>query len=122
METNAPGVYLPTAAGVQQRYTPFIENCHEHAGKIRYTYRPLVGRRWANVPQRNVELDFSQISELTEEPHHETHRPSLIHRTRCLSPGLAGYAGPALPIIGYVGVENCRPDFAPSPAAAIAGI
>jgi thioredoxin reductase (NADPH) len=36
METNVPGVYLAgtVAAGIQQRYTLFIENCHEHAGKI----------------------------------------------------------------------------------------
>lgn len=36
METNVPGVYLAgtVAAGVQQRYTLFIENCHEHAGRI----------------------------------------------------------------------------------------
>lgn len=36
METNVPGLYLAgtVAAGIQQRYTLFIENCHEHAGKI----------------------------------------------------------------------------------------
>jgi thioredoxin reductase (NADPH) len=36
METTVPGLYLAgtVAAGIQQRYTLFIENAHEHAGKI----------------------------------------------------------------------------------------
>jgi thioredoxin reductase (NADPH) len=36
METNAPGLYLAgtVAAGIQQRYTLFIENAHEHVAKI----------------------------------------------------------------------------------------
>jgi thioredoxin reductase (NADPH) len=36
METNVPGLFVAgtAAAGVQQRYSLFIENCHEHAGKI----------------------------------------------------------------------------------------
>ncbi len=36
METNVGGVYLAgtVAAGVQQRYSLFIENSHEHVGKI----------------------------------------------------------------------------------------
>jgi thioredoxin reductase (NADPH) len=36
METNVPGLFVAgtAAAGVQQRYTLFIENCHAHAGKI----------------------------------------------------------------------------------------
>ena len=36
METNVPDLYLAgtVAAGIQQRYTLFIENAHEHAGKI----------------------------------------------------------------------------------------
>jgi thioredoxin reductase (NADPH) len=43
METNVPGVFLAgtVAAGIQQRYTLFIENCHEHCGKIA---RALTGR------------------------------------------------------------------------------
>ena len=63
METNAPGVYLAgtVAAGIQQRYTLFIENCHEHAGKIA---RALTGRwpeRLGDVPARNYHLAFEQI-------------------------------------------------------------
>ncbi len=36
METNVPGLFVAgtVAAGVQQRYSLFIENCHQHAGKI----------------------------------------------------------------------------------------
>lgn len=36
METNVPGLYVAgtVAAGIQQRYVLFIENSHEHAGKI----------------------------------------------------------------------------------------
>ncbi len=36
METNVPGLYLAgtVAAGIQQRYTLFIENTHHHTGKI----------------------------------------------------------------------------------------
>jgi thioredoxin reductase (NADPH) len=36
METNVPGLYVAgtAAAGTQQRYRLFIENCHEHVEKI----------------------------------------------------------------------------------------
>jgi thioredoxin reductase (NADPH) len=63
LETNVPGLYLAgtVAAGVQQRYTLFIENCHEHAGKIT---RALTGH-WpdglGNIPSRNYTLSFEQI-------------------------------------------------------------
>jgi len=35
-ETNVPGLYVAgtAAAGTQKRYQLFIENCHEHVGKI----------------------------------------------------------------------------------------
>jgi thioredoxin reductase (NADPH) len=63
METNVPGLYLAgtVAAGIQQRYTLFIENCHEHAGKIT---RALTGQ-WpdglGSVPTRNYHLAFEHI-------------------------------------------------------------
>lgn len=62
METNVAGVYLAgtVAAGIQQRYTLFIENCHEHAGKIT---RAITGQ-WPvrlGSPHRAVELAFEQI-------------------------------------------------------------
>jgi thioredoxin reductase (NADPH) len=62
METNVPGLHLAgtVAAGIQQRYTLFIENCHEHVAKI---VLALTGR---DVPVggpagRNIELPFAQI-------------------------------------------------------------
>jgi thioredoxin reductase (NADPH) len=63
METNAPGVYLAgtVAAGIQQRYTLFIENCHEHAGKIA---RAITGRwpeQLGDVASRNYHLAFERI-------------------------------------------------------------
>ncbi|MCB9137041.1 MAG: NAD(P)-binding domain-containing protein [Caldilineaceae bacterium] len=64
METNVPGLYLAgtVAAGVQQRYTLFIENCHEHAGKIT---RALTGewpRTLGSIPARNYVLPFEEIA------------------------------------------------------------
>jgi thioredoxin reductase (NADPH) len=63
METNAPGIYLAgtVAAGIQQRYTLFIENSHEHVGKIA---RAITGRwpaQLGDVPARNYHLSFAQI-------------------------------------------------------------
>jgi thioredoxin reductase (NADPH) len=58
METNVAGLYLAgtVAAGVQQHYSLFIENCHEHAGKIT---RALTGE-WpdglGSIPSRNYAL------------------------------------------------------------------
>jgi thioredoxin reductase (NADPH) len=62
METNVPGLFLAgtVAAGIQQRYTLFIENCHEHAARITYA----LTRRSApvgNVSSRTVELAFERI-------------------------------------------------------------
>ena len=61
--TNVPGIYLAgtVAAGIQQRYTLFIENSHEHAGKIA---RAITGRwpaQLGDVPARNYHLAFEQI-------------------------------------------------------------
>ena len=63
METNAPGVYLAgtVAAGVQQRYTLFIENCHEHAGKI---VQAITGRwpeQLGDAAAHNYHLSFERI-------------------------------------------------------------
>jgi thioredoxin reductase (NADPH) len=63
MESNVPRLYLAgtVAAGVQQRYTLFIENCHEHAARIVAAvtgdYLPTVG----DVAARNYELTLDQI-------------------------------------------------------------
>lgn len=63
METNVPGVYLAgtVAAGIQQRYTLFIENCHEHVGKIT---RAITGRwpdKLGDVAARNYHVSFAHI-------------------------------------------------------------
>ena len=52
METNVSGLYLAAtvAAGIQQRYTLFIENCHEPVAKITVA----VTGRWPSVLWRRV--------------------------------------------------------------------
>ncbi len=63
METNVSGLYVAgtVAAGIQQRYVLFIENSHEHAGKIT---RAITGR-WpdmlGDVRSRNYELELDAI-------------------------------------------------------------
>ena len=65
MESNVPGLYLAgtVAAGVQQRFTLFIENTHEHVGKIT---RALTGRwpqQLGTVEGRNVALAFERYED-----------------------------------------------------------
>ena len=48
------------AAGIQQRYTLFIENCHEHAGKITAAITGMAGRTWHSCAARNYDLAFEQ--------------------------------------------------------------
>lgn len=62
METNVPNLYLvgTVAAGIQQRYTIFIENSHEHVSKVAYQLTgkvPPVG----TVTRRNYEMAFEQF-------------------------------------------------------------
>ena len=63
METNVSGIYLAgtVAAGIQQHYTLFIENAHEHVGKIT---RALTGS-WpaslGSIPSRSYHLALEQI-------------------------------------------------------------
>lgn len=63
METNVAGVYLAgtVAAGIQQRYTLFIENCHDHVGKITQAITGQWPKRLGNVASRNYDLRFEQI-------------------------------------------------------------
>jgi len=63
METNVPGLYLAgtAAAGTQKRYTLFIENCHEHVGKI---VQHLTGQwpdRLGTIPARRYDLPLEDI-------------------------------------------------------------
>lgn len=63
METNVPGLYIAgtVAAGIQQRYTLFIENCHEHAGRITKAITGRWPERLGAVATRNYHLAFEQI-------------------------------------------------------------
>lgn len=63
MEANVPGLYLAgtVAAGVQQRYTLFIENCHEHAGKITKAITGHWPAYLGEVAARNYQLSLEQI-------------------------------------------------------------
>jgi thioredoxin reductase (NADPH) len=58
METNVPGLYVAgtAAAGTQQRFRLFIENCHEHVAKI---MAALTGRPYepaATLKDRQYEV------------------------------------------------------------------
>ncbi len=63
METNVAGLYLAgtVAAGTQKRYKLFIENCHEHVGKI---IQHLTGE-WpeplGTIPARRYVLPLEDI-------------------------------------------------------------
>ncbi len=63
METNVPGLYLAgtVAAGIQQRYTLFIENCHEHAGKITAAITGTWPAALGTVAPRNYHLAFERF-------------------------------------------------------------
>ena len=63
METNVPGLYLAgtVAAGIQQRYTLFIENCHVHAGRITQAITGRWPDKLAAVPARAYELPIEKI-------------------------------------------------------------
>lgn len=63
METNVPGLYLAgtVAAGIQQRYTLFIENCHEHVGKIVAALTGQWPRQLGSIPGHNYEQPLERI-------------------------------------------------------------
>lgn len=63
MESNVAGLYLAgtVAAGIQQRYTLFIENCHEHAGRITAALTGSWPERLGGPTSRNVQLAFERI-------------------------------------------------------------
>jgi thioredoxin reductase (NADPH) len=63
METNVPGLYLAgtAAAGNEQRYRLFIENCHEHVEKIVYS---ITGRHvecLGTIPARRYHLPLTDF-------------------------------------------------------------
>jgi len=63
MESNVPGLYLcgTVAAGVQQRYRLFIENTHEHAGKITAAITGQWPAALGTVRPRNYHLPLEKI-------------------------------------------------------------
>ncbi len=63
MESNVAGLYLAgtVAAGIQQRYTLFIENCHEHAGKITRAITGTWPRTLGDVAARSYQLAFEHF-------------------------------------------------------------
>jgi thioredoxin reductase (NADPH) len=63
METNVPGLFVAgvAAAGSQSKYSLFIENSHEHVGKIA---RALTGKwpeKLGTVPERQYVVDIEKI-------------------------------------------------------------
>ena len=63
METDVPGIYVAgtAVAGTQLRYRLFIENSHEHVGRIA---KALTGRwpeRLGTIAARSYDLPLSQI-------------------------------------------------------------
>lgn len=63
METNMPGLYVAgtAAAGSQKRYTLFIENCHDHVGKIVESISGYWPEELGSVPSRRYSLPFEDI-------------------------------------------------------------
>ena len=63
METNVPGLYLAgtVAAGQQNRYTLFIENSHQHVGKIVQAITGVWPEQLGTVASRNYTLPYDVI-------------------------------------------------------------
>lgn len=63
MESNVPGLYLAgtVAAGIQQRYTLFIENCHEHTTRIAAAISGQAPAAGGDIAARNYALTLDQI-------------------------------------------------------------
>ncbi|NTW01540.1 MAG: NAD(P)-binding domain-containing protein [Oscillochloris sp.] len=63
METNVPDLFVAgtVAAGIQQRYSLFIENCHEHAGKIAQAITGQWPTSLGDAPGRSYKLAFKHF-------------------------------------------------------------
>lgn len=63
METNVPGIYVAgtSAAGTQTRYRLFIENTHEHVGKILQALTGKWPERLGTIPARRYDLPLEDI-------------------------------------------------------------
>lgn len=60
METNIPGLYVAgtATAGIQSRYTVFIENSHQHVGRIVQSITGSWPEKLGTVPERTYDLSF----------------------------------------------------------------
>lgn len=65
METDVAGVFLcgTVAAGVQQRYKLFIENSHDHIGKIVQALTGSWPKQLGTIASRNYHLDFEKYQD-----------------------------------------------------------
>jgi thioredoxin reductase (NADPH) len=63
MQTNMPGLYVAgtAAAGSQKRYTLFIENCHDHVGKIVASICGYWPDELGTIPSRRYNLPFEDF-------------------------------------------------------------
>jgi thioredoxin reductase (NADPH) len=63
METNVTGIFLAgtVAAGTQSHYRLFIENCHDHVGKIVHTITGKYPDKVGTIPERQYELAFKDF-------------------------------------------------------------
>jgi len=63
METNVPGIYVAgtSAAGTQSAYRLFIENTHEHVGKIVQALTGKWPERLGTIPARRYNLPLKDI-------------------------------------------------------------
>jgi thioredoxin reductase (NADPH) len=62
METNVPGLFVigTAAAGTQKAYRLFIENCHEHVGKVHQVLTGEWPEQLGTIPERQYEPPFEQ--------------------------------------------------------------
>ncbi len=62
METNVPGLFVigTAAAGTQKAYRLFIENCHEHVGKVHQALTGEWPEKLGTIPERQYEPPFEQ--------------------------------------------------------------
>lgn len=63
METNVPGIYIcgTSAAGTQTKYRLFVENCHEHVGKIALALTGRWPSKLGTIPARQYEMPLEDI-------------------------------------------------------------
>ena len=62
METNVPGLYVAgtATAGIQSRYTVFIENAHQHVGRIVQAITGSWPKALGTIPGRQYDLEFEE--------------------------------------------------------------